>query len=110
MMQRALRAAAIAACLGMLGLQLALQTVLTPGRAAPWPLFVLFAVLWAFGAAMLVRAPTFGAWGTTAWGLLAAAGAWRTHGAGWEDAALIGGSLLTAALAAAYGVARWRSA
>lgn len=95
-----LRYAAAAVAFGMAVLLILLQTVLTPGREAPLPLFLLFTTLWGFGAVMLLVRPTFGAAGTTLWGLLSALGAARTHrGGGWEEVAMVGGALVAAALA-----------
>lgn len=94
------RRLAIAGCLAMLALQVLLQFVLTPGRAAPTALFALFSLLWAFGAAMLRFHPWFGALGTALWGMLAVIGAARTHEGTWEGTVLILGSGLTAIFAA----------
>lgn len=107
---RALRTAAIAVCIGMAVVIVALQFALTPDTRAPTFLFIVFTGLWAFGALMLSVAPVFGAVGTTLWGLISAVGAWRTHeGVSIENSILIGGSLAAAALAAAYLVARSRA-
>lgn len=97
-----LRYAASAVAFGMAALLILLQTALTPLREAPLPLFLLFTALWGFGAVMLLVRPRFGAAGTTLWGFVSAAGAFRTHTAtGPEDVALVGGSLAGALLAAA---------
>lgn len=104
-----LRRAAILACLAMASLLVALQFVLTPGAAAPTPLFLLFTLVWLFGAAMLGVAPRFGAAGTTAYGLISAFGVWRTHAViDLENAVLLGGSLAAAGLAAGVLVAAVR--
>ncbi|MGQ0536498.1 MAG: hypothetical protein ACT4PT_10545 [Methanobacteriota archaeon] len=92
------------ACLAMALMLVLLQFVLTPEAEAPWPLFVVFLALWIFGAVMVTMRPMFGAAGTAAWGVLAAAGAWQSHQGALdaEDVSIMLGSLITAALAAAY--------
>lgn len=86
------------------------QFVLTPGEAAPLPLFLLFVGLWIFGAVMLVVLPTFGAVGTAAWGFLAAGAAWRTHASfDLEDVSLISASLGGGLLALGFLIGRIQS-
>lgn len=103
------RAAAIA-CLGMAVVLVLYQFVLTPDVAAPRPLFLVFTLVWLFGAAMLALLPRFGAAGTLAYGLISAWGAWRTHAvASIENVILVGGSLLAAALAGWFLVERLRA-
>lgn len=105
-----LQRAAVIACLGMAVVLVLFQTVLTPGVAAPRPLFLVFTLVWLFGAAMLAVAPRFGAAGTLAYGLLSAWGAWRTHAVlSIENVILIGGSLAAAALAGWFLVERLRA-
>jgi hypothetical protein len=89
---------------------LILASVQLVGAAKPPALlFVLFAGLWVFGGAMLLRAPTFGAVGTTMWGLLAGLQVLGMHGADATTLLVSVASLATAALAAWFAVARRRA-
>jgi hypothetical protein len=83
-----------------MALALAAIQLFSPLRP-PLALFVLFAGVWIFGAAMLLVAPAFGSVGTTVYGVLLAAGILQMHGPTALNLALAAGSLVGSALAAA---------
>ena len=76
----------------------------------PLHLYLVFTGVWLFGAAMLWRLPVFGAIGTALYGVILAFQLFAMHEARAQNVVLAVASLVGAALALAYLVARRRSA
>ena len=82
---------------------------LTSATPPPWGLFLLFAGVWVFGAAMLLQRPVFGALGTAAWGVLSGVQLLLMHGPSPRNLGLAAVSWLVAAAALAFLAARRRA-
>ena len=72
------------------------------GPAPPLFLFFLFSGVWLFGAAMLLKFPRFGAWGTAAYGVILAVQVLNMHGGSALNYAIAVGSLVGTGLALLY--------
>ena len=75
----------------------------------PVALFVVFVAVWLFGAAMLLTFPTFGAYGTMAYGLLLAVLVVNMHGLTGTDVVIAAASFAAAVGAAVALVTRRRA-
>lgn len=100
------RAAVLAALLMAL---LLVGVWVMPGSEIPPRFAALFTAIWLFGAAMMWWFPLFGATGSALWGLLSGSQAISMHGFQGINAVVVVGSFVTAGLALALLVERWRA-
>lgn len=102
-----LQKAAAAWCLLMVAFLAILQ--FATASHPPLPLFLVFAGVWVFGAAMLWWVPRFGAVGTALYGVILGVQLFVMHGFSGLNAALGAASFVGSALAVAFLVERVRS-